>query len=129
MEISGIIHRCWNVLSHKPSHFQYSLKLDLLNHDQQNSHIHILTRLLYSIRFCFLSFQNISEERMSTPTKEYIEKLEKLKREGETLNDVTKRIVETYEELMDYIDEKWEKLQRDKEKFIDLEDYASLRGL
>ncbi len=30
---------------------------------------------------------------------------------------------------MDYIDEKWEKLQRDKEKFIDLEDYASLRGL
>ena len=57
------------------------------------------------------------------------EKLEKLRREGETLSDVIKRIVETYEELEDYIDEKWGKLQRDKEKFIDLEDYASSRGL
>jgi predicted CopG family antitoxin len=64
-----------------------------------------------------------------TLNSEVAEKLEKLKREGETLNDVIKRIVETYEELMDYIDEKWEKLQRDKEKFIDLEDYASSRGL
>ncbi|ADB58828.1 hypothetical protein Arcpr_1784 [Archaeoglobus profundus DSM 5631] len=57
------------------------------------------------------------------------EKLEKLRREGKTLSDVIKRIVETYEELEDYIDEKWGKLQRDKEKFIDLEDYASSRGL
>jgi predicted CopG family antitoxin len=64
-----------------------------------------------------------------TLNSEVAEKLEKLKREGETLNDVIKRIVETYEEFMDYIDEKWEKLQRDKEKFIDLEDYASSRGL
>jgi predicted CopG family antitoxin len=64
-----------------------------------------------------------------TLNSEVAEKLEKLKREGETLNDVIKRIVETYEELMEYIDEKWEKLQKDKEKFIDLEDYASSRGL
>ena len=64
-----------------------------------------------------------------TLNSEVAEKLERLRREGETLNDVIKRIVETYEELMDYIDEKWEKLQRDKEKFIDLEDYASSRGL
>ena len=64
-----------------------------------------------------------------TLNSEVAEKLEKLKREGETLNDVIKMIVETYEELMDYIDEKWEKLQKDKEKFIDLEDYASSRGL
>jgi len=64
-----------------------------------------------------------------TLNSEVAEKLERLRREGETLNDVIKRIVETYEELMDYIDEKWEKLQRDKEKFIDLEDYASSSGL
>jgi predicted CopG family antitoxin len=64
-----------------------------------------------------------------TLNSEVAEKLERLRREGETLNDVIKRIVETYEELMDYIDEKWEKLQKDKEKFIDLEDYASSRGL
>jgi predicted CopG family antitoxin len=64
-----------------------------------------------------------------TLNSEVAEKLERLRREGETLNDVIKRIVETYEEIMDYIDEKWEKLQRDKEKFIDLEDYASSRGL
>ena len=63
-----------------------------------------------------------------TLNSEVAEKLEKLKREGETLNDVIKRIVETYEELMDYIDEKCEKLQMDNEKFIDLEDYASSRG-
>ncbi len=30
---------------------------------------------------------------------------------------------------MDYIDEKWEKLQRDKGMFIDLEDYASSKSL
>ncbi|WP_148208712.1 DUF7557 family protein [Archaeoglobus profundus] len=64
-----------------------------------------------------------------TLNKEVAEKLEKLRREGKTLSDVIKRIVETYEELEDYIDEKWGKLQRDKEKFIDLEDYASSRGL
>ncbi|WP_457550533.1 DUF7557 family protein [Archaeoglobus sp.] len=64
-----------------------------------------------------------------TLNRELAEKLERLRREGETLNDVIKRIVGTYEELMDYIDERWEKLQRDKEKFIDLEDYASSRGL
>jgi len=64
-----------------------------------------------------------------TLNKEVAKKLEKLRREGETLSDVIKRIIEIYEELEDYIDEKWEKLQRDKEKFIDLEDYASSRGL
>ncbi|ADB57928.1 DUF7557 family protein [Archaeoglobus profundus] len=64
-----------------------------------------------------------------TLNKDVVEKLERIRREGETLNDVIKRLVETYEELEDYIDEKWEKLQRDKEKFIDLEDYASSRGL
>ena len=64
-----------------------------------------------------------------TLSEEVAEKLEKLKREGETLNDVIKRILETYEELMDYVDEKWKKFQRDKDKFIDLEDYAFSRGL
>ena len=64
-----------------------------------------------------------------TLNKDVVEKLERIRREGETLNDVIKRLVETYEELEEYINEKWEKVQRDREKFIDLEDYASSRGL
>ena len=55
-----------------------------------------------------------------TLSEEVAEKLEKLRREGETLNDVIKRILETYEELMNYVDEKWEKFQRDRDKFIEI---------
>ena len=57
------------------------------------------------------------------------EKRAKLREENESLDDVLKRLIETYEEVEEYIKEKWEKLQRDKDKFVDLEDYASSRGL
>ena len=46
-----------------------------------------------------------------------IEKLNKIKKEGESLDEVIEKLIETYEELLDYIEEKWRKLQRDKEKF------------
>jgi len=64
-----------------------------------------------------------------TVSEDIIEKLEKLRKEGESLDDVLKRLIETYEEIEEYINEKWEKLQKDKDKFVDLEDYASSRGL
>ena len=81
------------------------------------------------IRFIDTKPSYYNEIMVTVTNREVAEKLERLRREGENLNDVIKRIVETYEELMDYIDEKWEKLQRDKKKFIDIEDYASLRDL
>ncbi len=64
-----------------------------------------------------------------TVSEDVIERLNKLRKENESLDDVLKRLIETYEEVEEYIKEKWEKLQRDKDKFVDLEDYASSRGL
>ena len=58
-----------------------------------------------------------------------IEKLNKIKKEGESFDEVIEKLIETYEELSDYIDEKWSKLQRDKKKFINLDDYTAQRGL
>ena len=58
-----------------------------------------------------------------------IEKLNKIKKEGESFDEVIEKLIETYEELSDYIEEKWRKLQRDKEKFINLDDYTVQRGL
>ncbi len=62
-------------------------------------------------------------------SEDIIEKLERLRKENESFDDVLRRLIETYEEVEEYINEKWEKLQRDKDKFVDLEDYASSRGL
>ena len=64
-----------------------------------------------------------------TVSEDVIERLNKLRKENESLDDVLKRLIATYEEVEEYIKEKWEKLQRDKDKFVDLEDYASSRGL
>ena len=58
-----------------------------------------------------------------------IEKLNKIKKEGESFDEVIEKLIETYEELSDYIDEKWSKFQRDKKKFINLDDYTAQRGL
>lgn len=58
-----------------------------------------------------------------------IEKLNKIKKEGESFDEVIEKLIETYEELSDYIEEKWSKLQRDKKKFINLDDYTAQRGL
>jgi len=61
--------------------------------------------------------------------EEVAKKLERFREEGEGLDNVIKRMIEVYEEFSDYIDEKWEKLRRDKDKFVDLEEYASSRRL
>jgi predicted CopG family antitoxin len=58
-----------------------------------------------------------------------IEKLNKIKKEGESFDEVIEKLIETYEELSDYIEEKWRKLQRDKKKFINLDDYTAQKGL
>ena len=64
-----------------------------------------------------------------TVSEDVIERLNKLRKGDESLDDVLKRLIETYEEIEEYIKEKWDKLQRDKDRFVDLEDYASSRGL
>ncbi|RLI76809.1 CopG family transcriptional regulator [Archaeoglobales archaeon] len=58
-----------------------------------------------------------------------VEKLNKIKKEGESFDEVIEKLIETYEELSNYIEEKWSKLQRDKEKFINLDNYTAQRGL
>ena len=60
---------------------------------------------------------------------ETIRKLEKLKKRGEPIEDVIERLIESYEELQDYIEERWEKVQRDRDKFISIDDYVASRGL
>jgi hypothetical protein len=52
-----------------------------------------------------------------------------LKRKGEPIEDIIKRLVESYEELQDYIEERWEKVQRNRDKFISIDDYVASRGL
>ncbi|MCD6493461.1 MAG: CopG family transcriptional regulator [Archaeoglobaceae archaeon] len=64
-----------------------------------------------------------------TLNPETLKKLSKIKKEGESFDELIKKLIETYEELSDYIDEKWSKLQRDKKKFINLDDYTAQRGL
>lgn len=56
-------------------------------------------------------------------------KLEKLRREGELLEEVIERLIESYEELQSYIEEKWEKVVKDRDKFVSLDEYTSSRGL
>jgi len=62
-------------------------------------------------------------------SEEILSKLEKFRKENESLDEVISRIIETYEAVEEYINEKWEKLRKDRDKFIDLEDYTSSRGL
>ena len=64
-----------------------------------------------------------------TLNPETLKKLSKIKKEGESFDELIEKLIETYEELSDYIDEKWSKLQRDKKKFINLDDYTVERGL
>ena len=59
---------------------------------------------------------------------EIIKKLERLKREDESIEEAIERLIEGYEELEDYIEEKWRIVQRDKDKFIDLEENISLNN-
>jgi|GEM_PF-3469709 len=59
---------------------------------------------------------------------ETLEKLIKIKRENESFDELIEKLIETYEELSEYIEEKWKKLQKDKEHFINLDDYAARRG-
>ena len=64
-----------------------------------------------------------------TLSRELLKKLENLREGEESIEKVIERLIESYEELQDYIDEKYEKLRKDKDKFVDLEDYAASRGL
>ncbi len=64
-----------------------------------------------------------------TLNPETLKKLSKIKKEGESFDEVIEKLIETYEELSDYIEEKWSKFQRDKKKFINLDDYTTQRGL
>jgi len=50
-----------------------------------------------------------------TVSEDIIERLERFRKENESLDDVLKRLIETYEEVEEYINEKWEKLQGDKD--------------
>jgi len=60
---------------------------------------------------------------------ETFEKLIKIKRENESFDELIEKLIETYEELSEYIEEKWKKLQKDREQFVNLDDYAARRGL
>ncbi len=53
-----------------------------------------------------------------TVSEDVIERLNKLRKGNESLDDVLKRLIETDEEVEEYIKEKWDKLQRDKDKFL-----------
>ena len=64
-----------------------------------------------------------------TLNPETLKKLSKIKKEGESFDEVIEKLIETYEELSDYIEEKWSKFQRDKKKFINLDDYTAQKGL
>ena len=45
-----------------------------------------------------------------------------------SIERVIERLIESYEELQDYIEEKWTKVQKDN-KFINIEDYAESRSV
>jgi len=64
-----------------------------------------------------------------TLNPETLKKLSKIKKDDESFDEVIGKLIETYEELSDYVDEKWKKIQRDKDQFINLDDYAAQRGL
>ena len=61
--------------------------------------------------------------------QELLKKLENLREGEESIEKVIERLIESYEELQGYIEEKYEKLRRDRGKFIDLKDYTASRGL
>jgi len=42
---------------------------------------------------------------------------------------VIERLIESYEELRSYIEEKWGKVIKDRDKFVSLDEYTSSRGL
>ncbi|AIY90355.1 DUF7557 family protein [Geoglobus acetivorans] len=56
-------------------------------------------------------------------------KLEKLRKNDEPIEEVIERLIESYEELQSYIEEKWEKVIKDRDKFVSLDEYTSSRGL
>ncbi len=64
-----------------------------------------------------------------TLSRELLKKLENLREGEESIEKVIEKLIESYEELQDYIEEKYEKLRRDKDKFVNFEDYAASRGL
>ena len=64
-----------------------------------------------------------------TLSRELFKKLENLREGEESIEKVIEKLIESYEELQDYIEEKYEKLRRDRDKFVNLEDYAASRGL
>ena len=64
-----------------------------------------------------------------TLSRELFKKLENLREGEESIEKVIEQLIESYEELQDYIEEKYEKLRRDRDKFVNLEDYAASRGL
>jgi predicted transcriptional regulator len=64
-----------------------------------------------------------------TLNQELFKKLENLREGKEPIEKVIERLIESYEEMQDYIEERYEKLRREKDKFVDLEDYAASRGL
>ena len=64
-----------------------------------------------------------------TLSRELLKKLENLREGEEPIEKVIERLIESYEELQDYIEKKYEKLQKDRDKFMNLEDYAASRGL
>ncbi len=43
-----------------------------------------------------------------TVSKDVIEKLERFRRGNESLDEVLRRLIETYEEIEEYINERWE---------------------
>ena len=61
--------------------------------------------------------------------QELLKKLENLRGGEEAIEKVIERLIESYEELQGYIEEKYEKLRRDRDKFIDLKDYTASRGI
>ena len=61
--------------------------------------------------------------------QELLKKLENLREGEESIEKVIEKLIESYEEFQDYIEEKYEKLRRDRDKFVNFEDYAASRGL
>ncbi len=64
-----------------------------------------------------------------TPREGTFRKLEKLRKKDEPIEEVIEGLIESYEELQSYIEEKWEKVIKDRDKFVSLDEYTSSRGL
>lgn len=70
---------------------------------------------------------------MSTTTipihKDVRDRLKRFGTKGETYSDTIERLLDLYEEfdLEQYIEKQYEKLKKDREKFISLEEYKAQR--